>query len=235
MIDREDLDSNNVKWDIRIHLANKGKDSDGKWLVRKDASRKYIDRVLADQRVNDKALRGHMLLPVSKSMLARIFRLDPKTVGAKLAGVHPVTYDKGYPAYDLAEAAGYLTAPPDNQLEKVIASMKSDELPPRLRKEFWDGKNAQLKFQRQACELWHTEDVIDVFTEVFKTLRSGITLFTDNVNRQQELSKSQREMIVALSDDLLLSLSKSLTARSDLDSKVNFMLGDPDNEELSDG
>lgn len=223
------IDVDGVIWNELIHDATKRKTTTGKWQKKCGVHKGLVTKVLNEQsRKKTTTIRDAYIKPVSKSLLARIFRIDKREVGGRLVSCQPTGEELGYPVYDLAEAARYLVAPPDDQVVRVIEQMKSNKLPPKLRKEFWDAKNAQMKYKKDAGELWHTQDVYDVFIEVFKTMRTSVMLFADNIDRETGLDDKQRDVLNRQVDELLEGVRDSLLNNDELNSKVNVLFDDED-------
>jgi len=95
------------------------------------------------------------------------------------------------------------------------------DLPPMLRKEFWTGQNARLKFEKDQGELWDTQTVVEYVSEAFKTIRMSLLLLSDGVERDTVLSDVQRDTIKNLIDstleDIRERLSNQFQARFDDD------------------
>ncbi len=223
-IDSNGLDAAMVAWDERIHSASKKKTTGGKWRLKTGVDKGLVKKVVAEQQLlNRTGSKEIVLQPVTKNTLCSIFKLDSRRLTDKIAGLEPVGYRRGNPVYDLAEAARYLVSPPDEIVAKIIGEMKGSDLPPRLRKEFWDGMNAKLAYQTKAGELWETQEIYDVFVKVFKTLRSGINLFSDAVSRETGLTKDQRSIITRMGDELLVGMTNDLLEDDELNKKVSVL------------
>lgn len=91
----------------------------------------------------------------------------------------------------------------DEDLIEFFRSCKEADLPPRLQKNYWDAMRSRQAYEMTAGDLFKTDDVLFMVVEMFKDIRSSITLFVDNVERENELTDRQRTAIINLSDDLL--------------------------------
>lgn len=111
--------------------------------------------------------------------------------------------------YDLRVAAGYLVKPRIN-IRQYINSLEPKDLPDHLRREFWGAKLAEQRWRKQAGELWASEDVIAVFGEVFKLIKSTTQLWGDSLDNVDTLSDPQRETLTVLVDDLTGQIFKTL-------------------------
>lgn len=149
---------------------------------------------------------------VSVSTLGELFHMDKRKVASLMASVHPVGERKGYPIYDLAEAASLLAKPTDEQVLKTLKRLPMQKLPVHLQKEFWDAARSRQTYEENAKELWRTEDVLAVLTDLLKSMRTSVTLFVDTVSRETTLTEKQRHLIEELGDGLLSDLHNRLTS-----------------------
>lgn len=148
---------------------------------------------------------------VGLTFLANFFGQAKEHVAAKMAGVKVVGKTKhGTPAYDAKEAFARLARPSPEQVMEYVKKMRPNDLPPIMQKEYWTAALSRQKWEKEAGELWRTEDVVDAMAEVFKSTRMTIMLFSDTVARETGITNKQREIITALSDQLLEDLRDSL-------------------------
>jgi len=169
---------------------------------------------------------------LSKTALAKLFRIDKKTVGVRLAGVKPVGERNSYPVYDIADAASVLAAPTDEQVVRLIEQMPPHKLPVKIRKEFWDSALSRQKYEEKAGDLWRTEEIYDALTEVFKIIRSSVNLFSDKVDREVGLDEAQRALIIDMSDELLIETARKLVSSEEFAKFENSLI---QGEDGSDG
>lgn len=186
--------------------------------------------------LTDDESRGIIYEGCSLSQLAAIFDLDNRDIARKLHGLSPCGERMGYPIYKLSEAAVYLVPPNKRDIADAIKRMSPKDLPPALTKEFWAGQHARLKFEEDQGDLWRTADVIETLSEVFKTMRMSILLMRDQVERQDELTDRQRDIIQSLIDGVLNELADSLTKRFQHDHRrpESERWADPDEAEDED-
>jgi len=142
---------------------------------------------------------------VTIAWLAGAFRMDPKTVKKRLAPLAPKSKGSNRPLYDLEMAASYLVKPRFD-VGEYIRNMNPMELPPVLRKEFWDAENKRLNYEERAGELWATERVMAVFAEAFVQLKNQMQLWPDEVEREVGLTKEQHKALAARVDALRVAL-----------------------------
>lgn len=133
--------------------------------------------------------------------LSQVFGLTPETVRMRLADCTPVSVHGKSNRYRVKDAAPYLVDPKID-VEKYLKRMRATDLPPLLQKEIWDAKLKRQRWEVQAGDLWHTEDVISVLSEVFSTIKSTIQLWPDTLERTACLSDEQREILIRLGDTL---------------------------------
>lgn len=159
---------------------------------------------------------------VSLSWLHHMFGMDRNTAKMKLAGCPHLRLGKGGARlYSLPQAAAYLVEPKFD-LERTLKSMKPGDLPHNLQPAVWQAKLARQKWEVNAGDLWATEDVLEVFTTVFKHMRITMNLWVDKLERVA-LTDEQRtvltEQVDSLQRDLhhqLIEMPKKRQTRSQL-------------------
>lgn len=170
----------------------------------------------------------------SMAQICQLFGMDARDVKPKISGqVMPCGKRRGHDVYQIKDVAPYLVSPPYD-LDEFIQRMTIADLPPILRKEFWAGLRSRQLYEKEDAELWPTSDVVDMVSELFKTLRMSLLLFRENVERETELSDRQRDIIVRLVDNSMedlyaktiskFSQGKQATGRAEI-------LGKPEVEE----
>lgn len=145
-------------------------------------------------------------LGVPTAWLSRVFGHSERSVKNRLIGIVPKGYTKrGAPLYVIAEAAPHLVEAKFD-VEAVIKKMRPQDMPPMLQAVFWDGQNKKLTWAEKAGHLWHTDDVLSVLTEMFKTMRSTMQLWVETVEKAEQLKPAQvvflRAQVDALQDEL---------------------------------
>ncbi len=147
---------------------------------------------------------------VTVSWLAQAFRMDPKTVKARLAKC-PVlkAHQRGY-IYEFRVAVAYLI-PPQVDIGEYLQTVKIKDLPTRIQAEYWQAMRARQIWEREAGNLWRTEDVLSKFGEVFGIFKSTTQLWGEDLERSVVLSAEQREFLRARIDSLLDDLYLKLT------------------------
>lgn len=146
---------------------------------------------------------------VPVTTLADMFRTTRQVVRRKLADVKPIGFRDGNPMYDIAEAASWLIKPRVD-LAEYIKTLRPNDVPVALQKQFWDAQNGRLKYMTEAEQLWHTVKVQMAVGELFKLVRQRVQLLADTVERQTGLTDEQRRIIEGISDAMLEDLHASV-------------------------
>jgi hypothetical protein len=146
---------------------------------------------------------------VTVGTLATIFAMDPTTVRKKLRDCAPIHKRKAGYVYDLKAAAQYLVRPVFDA-EQYLKSMKPSELPTHLQEAYWSAMRKRQQWETEAGFLWRTEAVMEVFGDVFQTIKFAMQLWPDNVEQALGLSSEQRAMLIAMADALQTDIHKKL-------------------------
>lgn len=157
----------------------------------------------------DKELLSALFDGVSISVLADLFGKDKREVSKLIRNVTPTGKRGGFDIFSIRDAAKYLVEP-NIDLGEYIKNLRPNDLPPMLQKDYWAAQRSRQIYEAEAGDLWPTDEVREVFAEVFKKLRTGILLFTDTIEAKTELTDKQRTLITSMSDALLDELHKSL-------------------------
>lgn len=162
----------------------------------------------------DEASRGVIFDGASISQLSDIFGRDRRTVTKYLreAGVRPAATRNGYPIYKLREAATYLCDMDPDFIDKRLQNMNPQDLPPILSKEYWNGKRARLAFLREDGQLWSTDRIESLLGLWVKTFLISSRQVVDAVDRQAQLSDSQRFALEQQIDEMIKATRKHLLA-----------------------
>lgn len=165
------------------------------------------------------------------SQLARLFGLDNRTVAAKLYELPPAGQRNGYDYWSIKDAASYLAEvrinlEDTNKLAEYIRKLNHSNLPKMLTKEFWAAMLAKQKYEENAGELWRTERVVEVVSDLVKTVRTPLILARDTVAAQSELTPRQQQVLNAVIDNILEELHEAVTK--------NFSEQNPQEEQVED-
>lgn len=147
---------------------------------------------------------------VTITWLASIFRMNRETVQRRLGACPVIRRTVGdQPLFDIAQASAFLVKPKID-IADWVRSLRPADLPPYLQSEFWDAQNKRQKWEENAGDLWRTEKVVEVFADVFKTIKETVQLWTDLVERKQGLTGEQRALLTQMTDGLQDDLYKKL-------------------------
>lgn len=147
------------------------------------------------------------------NQIAKLFRVNKNDINRKLDGLAPVGRRKGFPLYDVREAAGLLVEP-TYEIEDRIKRMNPADIPPLLGKEIWNGQRARLAYERENGDLWPTDEVVAALAATFNECRMVFLLMLDNVERQSgTLTAQQRSVISRLAEGGINAMKESLVAK----------------------
>lgn len=143
------------------------------------------------------------------SQLSVAFRMDHRVLVEKLHGVDPSGYRGKAAIYKINEVAPHLVKPAYD-IEAYIKRMHHNDLPKMLTKEFWNGQRARQEFELKAGQLWHTAQVIEKVSELYKLVAMSARLATDNIERTTDLTDRQREAVNSIMRGMLEDLQRKV-------------------------
>lgn len=146
---------------------------------------------------------------VTVGWLSTVFGMDPSNVRRKLRDCAPIMKRKAGYVYDLKVAAQYLVKPVFN-VEQYLKSMKASELPTHLQDAYWSAMRKRQQWEADAGHLWRTEAVMEIFGDVFQTIKFAMQLWPDTVERSMGLTPEQRNMLIVMADGLQTEIHKKL-------------------------
>lgn len=183
---------------------------------------------------------------VTVNWLASVFGKTTEWVRKRLVDCPPLSQHGKSFRYDIKVAAEYLVDPKID-IGAYLRDLKSVDLPASLQKEIWDARLKRQKWEAQAGDLWHTQDVMAVLSSTFAIVKSTIQLWPDTVERQEGLTDDQRKLLVHLGDTLqdeiyqgLLDAARERSTKPSLfdvgddDTSTEIVLDDGDDDELED-
>ena len=136
-------------------------------------------------------------LGVTITDLAALFGIDRKEVRKRIADIKPYRVLGQQELYRVRDVAVKLVKIDDSMADivsRIMATHHAD-LPKMLSKEYWYGQNQRLRYLRDIGDLWDTEAVVTLASEVFKTLRLSLMLSSDAVDREAGLTEKQRSLV----------------------------------------
>lgn len=148
---------------------------------------------------------------VSDRFLEQLFDIERATLVRRLDGAESHRVERGqgntqYHIYDLQEVVQRLASTDDDALIEAIAKMRPEDVPVKLQKDFWAAMSTRRKYVEDGGDLWRTERVLSVYSDLLKIVRQQVTLFENNLDQQDSLTPAQRKIIVAMADGLLDSM-----------------------------
>lgn len=142
---------------------------------------------------------------VSPTWLAHAFQMDAMTVKKKLALCPELRRERTTKIYSLRQAAQYLVAPKVD-IAQWIKTLNPKDLPPLLQDSYWSAALKRQSFEEKAGDLWRTAEVLSVFGELAKEIKTAVTLWGDNIQRVTGLSDQQMEVLTKQQDGLLSTI-----------------------------
>ena len=156
---------------------------------------------------------GMFRRPVGATFLAQVIGKQPYQIKARLARcpVKEWTKHKGVdtPLYDFLEAMSYLVQPRGN-IEEWFASKNAASLPPYVNKMFWDSAHQRNRVMRASNDLWHTDEVMQVFGRVAMMIKEEVRMWVEDLPGKEDLTNEQYNSIVDASNDLLVRIREKL-------------------------
>lgn len=158
--------------------------------------------------------------PVTQQFMAEVFGMDPATVKKRL--VTCPTLDDGTGArrvYDFKTACEYLIKPKMDEAT-FIKTLNHADMPKMVNKVFWEAKRIKLKYEIEAGEAWATSDVLEVFGDVFMTVKSHAQLWVEamrEIGLDDVAAKKVEQLTDAFSAELhskLVEMPKQRQTRS---------------------
>lgn len=148
---------------------------------------------------------------VNVAWLSTAFNIDSRTTRKRLAGLKPKGIGKhNSEVYDFVEASSYLAPPQPDKFARWMSNLRTSDLPVQLQDTYWSAMRKRQIWEQNAGDLWKTEDVEDVLGEVFKTLKSTMQLWVDNLDAKGDMAEEQRNTLTHMVDGLQAELYRAL-------------------------
>jgi hypothetical protein len=165
---------------------------------------------------------------VTANWLGQMFQMDPRTVRKKLAKISPIGRGKGgSDLWNFRKACQYLVDP-EIDLNEYLQTIRPEQLPNKINRDYWDAKLKEMKFREEAGQLWRTELVLEVFAETLKHMRGCMNLWIDTIEKNATTTSEQKKVIKDLVDSLqndmhgmLLERGKTGTSKSYLEEQYD--------------
>jgi hypothetical protein len=187
----------------------------------------------AKGRVNNDATTDAILYEgASIEQLSRLFKMDKRTVKAKVYGMKPVARRNGTDIYSVHEVAGKVWRPTEEEVDAAMLRLNPQDLPKMITKEYWAGRRARQAFEREEGDLWSTTEVVEKVGDLMKIIKLQTTLMCDGVERNTELSERQRKVITQLTRGMLADLEKAIVSNFTKRPKKVVNVQEADDDEL---
>ncbi len=153
---------------------------------------------------------GVLKRPVSMNFLAEVFDMDPATVRKRLTRCPKLGNAGGNrPVYDFKTACSFIL-PPRMTSDEFIRTLHHAKLPPEVNKTFWQAQRERMRYMRDAGELWHTTDLLNVLGQVNMTFKDRIDMWVEDIRDLKGISDEHVEKIEEMAHALKSDLYESL-------------------------
>lgn len=198
------------------------------------ANESDLDRQLRQSMVaNAEPDVGAFLRPVNVNFLANVFGMHRNTVIKRLARCPVAEYatrgQSRQPLYDFKTACDFL-ANPRIDVAQWIKSQRVQDLPQHISDQFWKAMRSKQAWERDAENLWHTQDVLDVFGRVFMLIKETTQTWVEKLPGKATMTNEQynafRQMVLDLLNEvhaelaLLPSQSETRSSLHSLDQEI---------------
>jgi hypothetical protein len=176
-------------------------------MTRDEVDRKLAARTQGQELESPSAF----LKPVTLQFLSQVFGGHSNTIQKRLSKCPVAKFEthKGsrVARYNFLDACKFLVEP-NSDIADWIKSSK--DFPPDLQKAFWAGQRERQRWQKEAGELWHTEDVIEVLGRTFIRIKEASRQWADRLPDKDELTTEQYKSIQGSVQELLDEIHQSL-------------------------
>ena len=176
------------------------------------AKNSNTQRALEDENHTD-VLHG-----VTIAWMCHAFGKHRDKVNALLTDLKPIRIEGRSKVYDFKQAVGRV-ATPYAGIEQHIKTIGVKDLPDRVRSSYWDAKIKELKYKVEAKELWHTDDVVEAFSDLFKIVKMSTQLWVQTVENSLDIPEEQVSILQAqvdsLTNDIYLAVVRHTEEKTD--------------------
>jgi hypothetical protein len=144
----------------------------------------------------------------SISKLSELFEMDRRTVKSRLADITPCGQKSGHPAFTIKKAAPALII--QNIAFGEAGSLNPDELPPDMRVQHYSAELKKRDMLLRDSELLEVGDVLETYSEVFKSIDDGFETLPDQMAVEFEWSAAELVKCQSYIDDWRTELYKKL-------------------------
>lgn len=150
-------------------------------------------------------------LEVSLSSLSREFGMSRETISKRLmaAGIQPSGRNRGNDVFRVGAAARAIVSADYGCAAGPVIDPST--LGPKDFKDYWGGKNEELKFERESGQVIDLPDHEDAVADLAKVLIHAIETIPDMLEQRYGLDADQLEAIEATIDDARARLAEKLS------------------------
>ena len=163
----------------------------------------------AEDRSDDPETAAVIYEGATMRQLSIMFKMDPKTVQAKVSSLVPVGRRRGTPVYSIPEAAARLVKPAYD-IERVIMNMNHSDLPPMLQNAFWSAQKTRAAYEEMIGDLWRTSRVVRMISVLFNSVRMILLLLPDTIEREAGLTREQKAVVRRVVEGALVEGRKAI-------------------------
>ena len=160
----------------------------------------------------DPALRTLLYQGATARQLALMFGMEQTAVERRLAGARSAGERDGRTIWRVKDAAAVLAPLPADVVGRVIR-MNHMDLPPVLRKEYFDGQLKHMKLLELEGKIWRTEAVQQYVGTAFRDIKLEVQLIADTLERSTEMTERQRQIVAESVDGCLNGIRDKLMAQ----------------------
>lgn len=158
---------------------------------------------------------------VTLGFLSILCGMNKNTISSRLASLAPKhVANNGTKYYDVRKALPYLVQPSDSSA--FFKNLKPKDMPLPLKREFWHAADLELKVRQKTGDLWHSDDVHRVFTDMARLIRDTVMLWTDTINDSVGLTAVQVNVLDDLTRSLLRNLSDVVTQYTETNKTLSY-------------
>lgn len=155
----------------------------------------------------------------SKSRIAKVWRVDRRTVDRLIDGIQPASKVKGHPVWDVIDVAPVMV---QYHSGGSIADPEGDDfdpekLPPPDRKAWYESEDKRLKVEKEKGRLIPDIQFEAALVNAFKQLKTVLVTFPDVLERDANLTPEQVIKAQRIVDSTLMQLYKALVNDSEPD------------------
>lgn len=145
--------------------------------------------------------------------LSIMFNMQKETVQRRLSGkkVSPIGTRNGTAIYRMRDVAPYLAPPTPEAFINFMKTGRLQDVHPILTKEYWNGYRSKQAAMLADGDLWQTDRVVEIVSELFKLVRMRLLLIPDDIERKTQLSAEVILGITQTVDETLADMKAQIT------------------------